>query len=82
MDEIFFCCGHSLEEDLRWEPRLGALVDLVEFENGLTDGGAALCKTVEAFSRGTSFFSTSEGGGAGREMMDSNAQSFACNIEP
>ena len=28
--------------DLRWEPRLGAFVDFVEFEDGVTDGGAAL----------------------------------------
>ena len=55
-------------------------MDLVEFEDGVTDDGAALFKIVEAFSRGAFFFSTSvelktkgaEGGGAGREMMDSN----------
>ena len=80
MNEVLFCCGDSLEEDLRWEPRLGGLVDLVEFEDGVTDGGAALYEIVEAFSRGAFFFSTSVelkrkgagGGGAGREMMDSN----------
>ena len=80
VDEVLFCCGDSLEEDLRWEPRLGGLVDLVEFEDGVTDGGAALFKIVEAFSRGAFFFSTSvelktKGagrGGAGREIMDSN----------
>ena len=75
------CCGgDSLEEDLRWGPRLGALVDLVEFDDGVTSGGVALFKTVEALSRGAFFFSTSvelktkgtRGGGAGREMMDSN----------
>ena len=74
-----FCCGDSLEEDLRREPRLGAFVDLVEFEDGVTNDGTALFKTVEAF-RGASFFSTNVeqktkgagGGGAGREMMDSN----------
>ena len=27
---VLFCCRDSLEEDLRWEPRLGAFVDLVE----------------------------------------------------
>ena len=72
--------GDSLEEDLRWGPRLGALVDLVEFEDGVTNGGVALFKIVEALSGGASFFSTSVelktkgagGGGAGREMMDSN----------
>ena len=79
VDEVLFCCGDSLEEDLRWEPGLGAFVDLVEFEDGVTNGGIALFKTVEAF-RGALFFSTAvelktkgvEGGGAGCEMMDSN----------
>ena len=55
-------------------------MDLVEFEDGVTDGVAALFKIIEAFSRGAFFFSTSVelktkgtgGGGAGREMMDSN----------
>ena len=42
-------CGDSLEEDLRWGPRLGALVDLVEFVDGLTNCGVTLLKTVEAF---------------------------------
>ena len=80
VDEVLFCCGDSLVEDLPWEPRLGAFVDLVEFEDGVTDGGAALFKTVEAVSRGAFFFSTSVelktngagGGGAGHEMIDSN----------
>ena len=79
VDEVLFCCGDSLEEDLRWEPRLGAFADLMEFEDGVTNDGTALFKTVEAF-RGAFFFSTSvelktKGagrGGAGREMMDSN----------
>ena len=73
-----FCCGDSFEEDMRWEPRLGVFVYLVEFDD-VANGGAALFKTVEAF-RGTFFFSTSvvlttKGagrGGAGREMIDSN----------
>ena len=72
--------GESLEEDLRSGPRLGALVDLVEFDDGVISSGAALFKTVEALSRGASFFSTSVvlktkgagGGGAGRGIMDSN----------
>ena len=54
-----FCCGDSLEEDLRWEPRLWAIVDLLEFDDGVTSCGAALFKTVEALSRGAFFFSTS-----------------------
>ena len=75
--DVLCCGGDSLEEDLRWGPRLGALVDLVEFEDGVTDGGVALFKIVEALCRGAFFFSTSVelktkgagGGGAGREMM-------------
>ena len=65
--DVLCCGGDSLEEDLRWEPRLGG-------------GGVALFKIVEALSGGAFFFSTSVelktrgagGGGAGREMMDSN----------
>ena len=49
----------SLEEDLRWGPRPWALVDLVEFEDGVTNGGVTLFKIVEAFSRGAFYFSTS-----------------------
>ena len=55
-------------------------MDLVEFEDGVTNGCAALFKTIDAFSRGTFFFSTSVelktkgagGGRAGREIIDSN----------
>ena len=80
VSDVLFCCGDSFEEDLGWEPILGGLVDLVEFEDGITDGGAALFKIVEVFSRGAFFFSTSVelktkgagGGGADREIMDSN----------
>ena len=78
VDVVLFCCGDSFEEDLRWEPRLGVFVDLVELDD-VANGGVALFKTVEAL-RGTFFFSTSVelktkgagGGGAGREMIDSN----------
>ena len=74
--DVLCCGGDSLEEDLRWGPRL---VALVEFD-GVTSCGVALFKTVEALSRGAFFFSTSVelkakgagGGGAGREIMDSN----------
>ena len=80
VDDVLFCGGDSLEEDLRWGPRLGALVDLVEFDDGVTSCGVALFKTIEALSRGAFFFSTSVelktkgagGGGAGHEIMDSN----------
>ena len=75
--DVLCCVGDSLEEGLHWGPRLGALV---EFDEGVTSCGVALFKTVEALSRGTFFFSTSVelktkgagGGGAGREIMDSN----------
>ena len=54
-------------------------MDLVECDDVEANDGTALFKTVEAF-RGALFFSTSVelktkgagGGGAGREMMDSN----------
>ena len=80
VDDVLFCGGDSLEEDLRWGPRLGALVDLVEFDDGVTSCGVALFKTVEDLSGGALFFSTSVelktkgagGGGAGREIMESN----------
>ena len=79
--DVLCCGGDSLEEGLCWAPRLGALVDLVEFEDGVSNGGVALFKIVEAFSREAFFFSTSvelktkgAGGreGAGSELMDSN----------
>ena len=52
----------------------------MEFVDGVTSCGVALFKTAEALSRGAFFFSTSVelktkgagGGGAGREIMDSN----------
>ena len=77
VDDVLFCGGDSLEEDLRWGPRLGVLV---EFDDGVTRCCVALFKTVEALSRGAFFFSISVelktkgagGGGAGREIMDSN----------
>ena len=34
-------------------------MDLVEFEDGVTNGGVALFKIIEALSRGAFFFSTS-----------------------
>ena len=58
VDEVLLCCGDSLEEDLRWEPRVWAFVDLVEFVDGVTNDGTALFKTVEAFIIAF-FFSTS-----------------------
>ena len=77
---ILFCCGDCLEKDLCWEPRLGAFVDLVEFDDGVTSFGAALFKSVEALSKGAFLVFTSVelktkgagGGGAGHEIMDSN----------
>ena len=83
--DVLCCGGDSLEEDLRWGPRLRALVDLVEFVDGVTNCGVTLFKTVEALSSGAFFFSTSVelktkgagGGGAGREIMDSMEAMFA-----
>ena len=46
--DVLCCGGDSLEEDLHWGPRLGAVVDLVEFEDGVTNGDVALFKIVEA----------------------------------
>ena len=67
---------------MRWGPRLGPFVDLVEFDDSVASCGAALFKAIETLSRGVFFFSTSAelktkgagggGGGAGREVMDSN----------
>ena len=73
LDDVLFCGGDSLEEDLRWGPRLGALVDLVEFNGGVTSFGVALFKTIEALIRGAFFFSTSvelktKGAGGGGEL--------------
>ena len=75
---VLFCRGggggDSFEEDLRCRPKLGVLVDLVDL-----DGVGVTFKTVEAL-RGAFFFSSSVelntkgagGGGAGREVIDSN----------
>ena len=58
VDDLY-CGGDSLEEDLHWGPRLGALVDLVEFVDGVTSCGVTLFRTIEALSRGAFFFSKS-----------------------
>ena len=86
VEELLFCCGDSFQEDLPWVLRLGVFVDLVELDD-VANGGAASFKTIEAF-RGT-FFSISvelktkgaEGGGAGREIIDSNT-SFPLILPP
>ena len=49
VDEVLFCCGDSLKEDLRSEPRLGVFVDLVQLNDDEANDDAALFKTVEAF---------------------------------
>ena len=36
-DVLFCCCGDSLEEDLRWGPRLGDFVILVVFDDDVTN---------------------------------------------
>ena len=87
--DVLCCCGDSLEEVLGWGPRLGALVDLVEFEDGVTNGGVAFFKIVEAFSRGAFFFSTSAelktmaaGWRRSWPWNDGLKHIFACNIDP
>ena len=78
VDDVLFCGGDSFEKDLRWGPILGVFMDLVMFDDEANDG-VALLKIVGAL-RGTFFFSTSGelktkgagGGGAGREIIDSN----------
>ena len=78
LSDVLFCGGDSFEEYLCWGPRLGVFVDLVMFNDEANDC-VALLKIVEAL-RGTFFFSASVelktkgagGGGAGREMIDSN----------
>ena len=55
---VLFCHGHSLEEDLRWEPKLFVVVDLVELDDVVDGVRMTLLKTVEAL-RGPFFFSTS-----------------------
>ena len=69
----------GFEEDLRWEPKLGVFVDLVELNDEVDGVGVTLFKTVEAL-RGAFFFTSSvelkakgaQEGGAGSEIMDSN----------
>ena len=69
------CFGKSLKDDLPCGPELGVLVEVVV----LDVVELAVFKTVESL-RGAFFFSTSwvlenvkgAGGGAGREIMDSN----------
>ena len=46
VDEVLFCCNDSLEEDVRWEPRLGVFVDLVELDDDQTNDGATLFKNI------------------------------------
>ena len=58
VDVVLFCCGDNFEEDLHWEPTLGAFVDLVELDDVANGVGVTLFKTVEAL-RGAFFFSTS-----------------------
>ena len=49
--DVLCCGGDSLEEDLRWGPRVGALMDLVEFVDGVTSCGVALFKMNASFGR-------------------------------
>ena len=79
VDVVLFCCGDNFNKDLHWEPKVGVFVDLVELDDVANSVGVTLFNTTEAL-RGAFFFSTSVelkakgavGGGAGREMIDSN----------
>ena len=33
MDVALFCCGDNFEEDLSWEPKRGAFVDLLKLDD-------------------------------------------------
>ena len=75
---VLFCRGESFEKDLRCGPKLWVFVDLVELDDEVDGVGVTMLKIVEALT-GASFLSTSveldtkgAGGGAGREMMNSN----------
>ena len=81
LDEVLFCWGDSSEENLRWVPRLGVFMDLVEFAD-VINSGTALFKTVEAFS-GAFFFSTSvelttKGAGEGELPVELLTQTRPC----
>ena len=68
------CGGDTFEEDLQCGPKLGVLVDLVEVDRvGVTFKTVAALRV--AFFSSTSVEQNTEGtwgGGAGREMIDSN----------
>ena len=55
---VLFCRSNSFEEGLRWKPKLGVFVDLVELDDEADGVGVTLPKTMEAL-RGAFFFSTS-----------------------
>ena len=71
VDVVLYCCGDNFEEDMRWEPKLGAFVDLVELDDVADGVGVTLFKTVEAL-RVAFFFSASmemKRKGAGEEEL-------------
>ena len=43
---VLFCRGDSFEEDLRYGPRLGVFVDLVELDDEVDGVGVTLLKEV------------------------------------
>ena len=49
--DVLRCGGDSLEEDLRWGPKLGALVDLEEFEDGVLSTTELLLLYIFALTR-------------------------------
>ena len=51
MDVVLFCCGDNFEEDLRWEPKLGVFVDLVELNDVANCVGVTLFKDRKGVER-------------------------------
>ena len=48
VDVVLFCRSDNFEEDLRWEPKVGVFVDLMELDDVANGAGMTLFKTVEA----------------------------------
>ena len=53
---VLFCYGDYFEEDLRWEPKLGVFVDLVELDDVANGVGVTSFKTVEALTERSFLF--------------------------
>ena len=51
VDVVLFYCGDNFEEDLRWEPKLGVFVDLLELDDVANGVVVTLFNTVEVLRR-------------------------------